>query len=422
MRPKTLLAMCLTLGLALGLAAPPVTAQSDPFAPVLYVNDSVITRYELEQRILFLRAVNTPGDVEAQARKALIDNRVQVQEARRQEVEISEEDLTAGIAEFAGRANLTTEQFTVVLSERGVDPQTLRDFVRAGLLWREVVRARFGPRVVINNNEVDNALAPTALRGGVRLLLSELIIPAPPEQARDALALAEELSATISGEAAFAEAAAQFSAAPSAQQGGRIDWLVADNLPPPISALLLGLAPGQVSAPVQLPNAVALFLLRSVAETGQRPAASVTVRYAQVLFPDTTEGLAAAQRMQVEADTCNDLYGLARDLPEQQLVFSTSPPDAIPGDIGLQLAKLDPREATTSLRRGGSRVLLMLCSREVIPEAPPPPPAAEGAEAAKAPEPPTRDQVRSQLFNQQIGQQAEAWLADLVANATIREP
>lgn len=408
--------MCLTLGLAMTLAAPPLRAQGDPFAPVLYVNDSVITRYELDQRILFMRAVNTPGDVEALARTALIDNRVQVQEARRQNVEISDEDLAAGIAEFAGRANLTSEQFTAGLAGRGVDPQTLRDFIRAGLLWREVVRARFGPRVVISNNAVDNAMAPTALRGGVRLLLSELIIPAPPEQAQDAMALAEELTATLSGEAAFAEAAAQFSAAPSAQQGGRIDWLVADNLPPPIAALLLGLAPGQVSAPIQLPNAVAIFLLRSVAETGQRPAASVTVRYAQVLFPDTAEGLAAAQKMQGAADSCEDLYGLARDLPPQQLVFSTSPPDAIPGDIGLQLAKLDPREATTNLRRGGSRVLLMLCSREVIPKAPPVP------EGQEAPEPPTRDQVRSRLFNQQISKLAEGWLADLVANATIREP
>jgi peptidyl-prolyl cis-trans isomerase SurA len=165
-----------------------------------------------------------------------------------------------------------------------------------------------------------------------------------------------------------------------------------------------------------LPNAVAIFLLRSVAETGQRQAASVTVRFAQVLFPDTAEGLAAAQTMQNGADSCEDLYGLARDLPPEQLIFSTSPPDAIPGDIGLQLAKLDPRESSVSLRRGGARVLLMLCTREVVPELPP---AAEGEEA---PEPPTRDQVRSRLFNQRISKLSEGWLADLVADAIIREP
>jgi peptidyl-prolyl cis-trans isomerase SurA len=415
MRPKTLLAMCLTLC----LAAPPLLAQDDPFAPIVYVNDSAITRFELDQRILFMRAVNTPGDVEALARKALIENRLQVQEALRQEAEITDEALQAGIAEFAGRANLTSEQFTAALAERGVDPQTLRDFVRAGLLWREVVRARFAPRVMITENDIDNALAPTALRGGVRLL-SELIIPAPPEQAQDAMALAEELSASISGEAAFAEAAAQFSAAPSAPQGGRIDWLVADNLPPPIAALLLGLAPGQVTAPIQLPNAVAIFLLRSVSETGERPSLPVTVEYAQVLFPDTPEGLASALRMQADADACDDLYGLARDLPPDQLIFESSPPGAIPGDIGLQLAKLDPRESTVNLRRGGARVLLMLCSRTVVPRTPPP---AEGQEAAEPPTPEqVREQVRARLFNERVSKQADAWLAELVADAIIREP
>lgn len=416
MRPKTLLAMCLTLC----LAAPPLAAQSDPFAPVLYVNDSAITQYELDQRILFMRAVNTPGDVEALARQALIENRLQVEEALRREADVTDEALAAGIAEFAGRANLTTEQFTAALAERGVDPQTLRDFVRAGLLWREIVRARFAPRVNITENDIDNALSPTALRGGVRLLLSELIIPAPPEQAQDAMALAEELSASISGEAAFAEAAAQFSASPSAPQGGRIDWLVADNLPAPIAALLLGLAPGQVSAPIQLPNAVAIFLLRSVSETGERPSVPVTVEYAQVLFPDTPEGLASALQMQADADACDDLYGLARDLPPDQLIFESSPPGSIPVDIGLQLAKLDPRESTVNLRRGGARVLLMLCSRTIQPPAPPP---VEGQEAAAPPTPEqVREQVRVRLFNQRVTKQAEAWLAELVADAIIREP
>ncbi len=405
MRLKTLLAMCL----AFCLAAPPLLAQGDPFAPVLYVNDSAITQYELDQRILFMQVVNTPGDIEALARKALIENRIQTLQARLQKIEITDEALQAGIAEFAGRANLTSEKFLAGLAERGVDPQTVRDFVRAGLLWRDVVRARFGPRVTISNNEVDNAMAPTALRGGVRLLLSELIVPAPPDQAKDAMALAEDLSASLSGEAAFAEAAVQFSAAPSAPQGGRIDWLEADNLPPQIASMLLGLAPGQVSPPIQLPNAVAIFLLRAVSETGRPPATAVAVKYAQVLFPDTPDGLAAAAKMQADADTCDDLYGLAKGLPPDQLVIETSPPARIPADVGLQLAKLDPRESSLALRRAGSRVLVMLCSRTVVRE-------GEGAEN------PTRDQVSARLYNQRLAKLADAWLADLVADAIIREP
>ncbi len=39
------------------------------------------------------------------------------------------------------------------------------------------------------------------------------------------------------------------------------------NLPPLIAPFVLGLAPGEVSDPVQIPNGVALFQLRGVEET-----------------------------------------------------------------------------------------------------------------------------------------------------------
>jgi peptidyl-prolyl cis-trans isomerase SurA len=419
MRLSTLIAAAL----ALALAGTVARAQSgDPFSPVVYVNDSAVTRFELDQRVLFLRALNTPGDLEALARTQLIENRLQVQEAERQEIELTQEQLDAGIAEFAGRANLTSEQFTAALSDRGVAPQTLRDFIRAGLLWREVVRARFAPRIDITPNDVDRALAPTALRGGIRLLLSEIIIPAPPDQIADARALAEDLSVSIRGEAQFAEAARQFSASGSAATGGRIDWIPAENLPPPIVDLLLSLPPGGVSAPVQIPNAIALFQLRGIEDTGRPQGLSVTVEYAQVLFPDTPEGLAQAVAMREAADACTDLYALAEDLPPDQLIFESAPTASVPRDIALQLARLDPGEASVDLRRGGARVLLMLCRRTVDQPLAEPQPDAEGEAAAPLTEAEIRERTGNLLFNQRIAQLSNVYLQDLLANAIIREP
>lgn len=404
MRVTTLLAACLALCLA-GTA--PQAQTRDPFAPVVFVNNSVITRYELDQRIRFMRALNTPGDLETMARTALIENRLQLEEAARRDITVTQEQLDAGIAEFAGRANLTTEQFTAALVQRGVEPQTLRDFIRAGLLWRDVVRARYAARVDITPNDVAEAMAPTAVRGGVRLLLSEIIIPAPPEQAEEVRALAEELSATIRSEGEFAQAAAQFSASSSAPAGGRIDWLPGENLPPPILSMLLALPPGGVSPPVQIPNAVAIFQLRGLQDTGRPQGLPVSVEYAQVLFPDTPDGLARAQAMRIAADSCNDLYGLASDLPPEQLIVESGPVGSVPGDIGLMLARLDPGEATVDFRRGGARVLLMLCRRTV--ERP------EGEQA-------TPEQMGNMLFSQRLGQLSNLYLQDLVANAIIREP
>ncbi len=76
----------------------------------------------------------------------------------------------------------------------------------------------------------------------------------------------------------------------------------------------------------------------------------------------------------------------------------------------IELAKLDAGEISTGLRRGGNLVVLMLCSRDVVPT------VAEGAE------PPTRDEIRAQILNQKLALAAEGYVRQLRAAAVIREP
>ena len=57
---------------------------------------------------------------------------------------------------------------------------------------------------------------------GKEKLLSELVIPAPPGQEAQAQAIAQRLSETVRSEAQFAAAARQYSAVPTAPEGGRL--------------------------------------------------------------------------------------------------------------------------------------------------------------------------------------------------------
>ncbi len=227
----------------------PVLAQ-DMFAPKLYVNDRAITVYEVEQRALFLQVLRAPGNPEDEAMKALLEDRLHQTEAERLGIKLSEQDLTAGLTEFAARANLTAEQFTAELAKAGVAAETFRDFVAAGLLWRQVVRARFLGQVPISEADIDKALEASARPRALQVLVSELVIPAPQGEEQAALAKAQELSDSISGESAFASAARRFSAAPTAGAGGRLDWLPLANLPPAIGQKILALDAGEVSDPI----------------------------------------------------------------------------------------------------------------------------------------------------------------------------
>jgi peptidyl-prolyl cis-trans isomerase SurA len=388
--------------LALGLIlAGPGLAQ-DLFAPRLYVNDRVITNYEVEQRALFLRVLRAPGNPADEALKALIEDRLRQTEAERLGLTLTDEELTAGLTEFAARANLSVEDFVTELGKIGIAPETFRDFVSAGLLWRQAVRARFLGQVPISENDVDRALEASARPRALRVLASELVIPAPEGQEDAVMAQAQELSDTLSGEGAFAAAARRLSAAPSAGAGGRLDWLPLANLPAAIGQKILALDTGEVSDPVAVPGAVVLFLLRDVAEDTSAEPISVSVEWAEFLVPNDAAEIA---KIQAASDDCNDLYGQAKGLPEDRLTVTKSGLEAVPNDVALELARLDPGETSVALTRGSFRRMLMLCGREQVLD----------------PQP-TRDQIREQVINQKLEGLAEGYLEELRAAAFIREP
>jgi peptidyl-prolyl cis-trans isomerase SurA len=408
MTPRPLL--LLSTLLALLMPAATALAQSNPFAPVIMVNDSAITGYEIDQRARFLALIGTPGDVVALAEDALIDDRIYLQAARQDSVSIAAEQIEAGMAEFAGRAELSTEEFVSVLASADISMQSFRDFVSAGLAWREVVSARFMGRVMISDAEIDRALAPWSDRGrSARVLISEIVLPAPPGQEARAEALALELSA-LRGEAAFASAARQYSAAGSRANGGQLDWMPVANLPATIRGTILGLTPGEISAPVALSNAFAVFLLRNIDENASVPAIPQILDFAQLLIPNAGSASAQAElaRLELRADSCNDLYGLALGLPSERLLRDTLPLAQIPTDIAMELARLDPGESSTALRRGSDQVFLMLCART--------------RDSFNDQAPLSRDEMRVRLQNARLATLADAYLADLKAAALIRRP
>jgi len=391
--------------IALVLSVLPVMAQS-LYAPAARVNDAVVTGYELEQRIRFLRILNQPGNIEQVALEGLVDDRLRLQAANRLGVALSDEQVATGMEEFAGRANLTTEQFIQAIGEGGVDPQSFRDFVSAGLAWREVIGARFAPRTQITEAEIDRALALSSAQGGIRVLMSEIILPAPPELLEAARSRAKEI-AEIDTIAGFAEAARSYSASASRAQDGRIDWLPVGNLPAPIRAQILTLRPGQVTAPIEANNAIALFQLRAMEETGAPEQETLSVEYASYYLPGGQSAQAEAMRIRNQVDTCDDLYGIAKDQPEEVLARETLPLAEVPRDIALELAGLDENEVSTALTRNGGETLvfLMLCGRvtEQVADVP-------------------REDIRAQLTNQRLESYAESYLAELRADATIIFP
>lgn len=389
-------------------------AQQGLFQTAIKVNDLTITQYEIEQRIRFLQLLRTPGDPQEEARKGLIEDRLRLSETRRRGLELTDEQVAAGMEEFAARANLTAEQFVSAIEQAGVSEQTFRDFVTAGLVWREFVRSQFGPRAQVTETEVDRALALSTTRGGARVLLAEIILPVDPQNEGRNSALIQRLSETIKTEAAFSAAARRYSAAPTRRAGGRLQWLPIGQLPPPIRSQVLALEPGEVTDPIALGPGIGIFQLRGLEETDAPSPETLALEYVTLLIPGgrTEAALATAQGYQDSYDTCDDLYKPAQSLPADYFERVVLPAADVPGDIATEAMKLDNNEVSTALTRqnGAFLVYLMLCGRTVET-----PVDEEGNEVD------LRDNIRQQLFNQRLASYADSYLEELRADAIIIE-
>ncbi len=394
------------LSFATGLAPSQPAQAQNLFAPVAKVNNSVVSAYELSQRMAFLTLLRAPGDIRDLAMQQLINERLQLAAADQLGVELEDEKLEEGMSEFAGRANLDTERFLQIIAQGGIAPETFRDFVKAGMIWREVVRAKFASRVTISDAEVDRAVAKAEPSAEVRVLLSEIVLPANTPQSTAASTQRAGQLTNITSISDFAAAARRYSVAPSKGRSGKLDWINLSDLPPAVAAQVVSLAPGQVTSPIAVRNGIAVFQLRDLQETNVRAATDVSLDYASYYIPGgrSPAALAVAAKISDEIDTCDDLYGIAKNQPEEVLDRDTLPISQVPTDIAMELARLDNNEVSTSLTRnnGQTLVYLMLCGRTRALE-----------------EDISRDEILLQLRNKRLATLANSYLEDLRAAAHI---
>ena len=398
--------LALVLAVLGGFSAPQQAQAQNLFAPVARVNDGVITAYELSQRVAFLTLLKAPGNVRDLAMQQLVEERLKADVAKSMGISITPDKVKAGMAEFAGRANLTTDKFIQAIGQAGVAAETFRDFVSNGMIWREVVRARFASRVSVTDAEIDRALAEAKPERGVRVLLSEIMLPADnADNKRASMVRAREL-AKIDNEADFANAARVYSIASTRNEGGALDWKNLANLPAALRGQLARMQPGQVTSPIPAGERIALFQLRDKQVLPNLAAGDLITKYAQYFLPGgrSQANLALARKIDDETDTCDDLLAYAKGAPEDQLVVENKPISQVPTEIALELAKLDPGEVSAEMTRNGGQtlVVLMLCGRSALPE-----------------ESVSREQIRQQLANKRLVAMANAWLEELKANAHI---
>ena len=367
------------------------------FDTIISVDGAAITNYELEQRILFFSFLNEPGDALISSRQSLIDDRLKMAAASKDGFALTPTELENAMLDFAKNSDQNLSGLLNLLKEGGVDAETFRDYVEVGVVWRELVRKRFGSQSQPTESEIDRALAAERAEGDISVLLTEIVLPAGPSQLEESRKIAREL-AKITSIGSFSEKAKKLSVSSSRDNGGKIPWRNLKDLPNGLRQIIASLRPGQVAKPLEVQNAIVLFQLRDVEELGLKAPEIISMKFAKITGINSVLDLATKT-----VNSCNDLYGLVKLDKDVVLEMLTQHPDEIEQATALRLNRLDRHEMSIFSDSPDSiGNMIMLCERNYTTSADI-----------------SRSEVAKNIRAARLTNLAEGYLAELRTNATV---
>ena len=270
------------------------------------VNDEVISVFDLVSRIrLVMLSSNIPDSPEtrqrlaAQVLRSLIDEKLQLQEAKRQSVTASDQELNKALDQIEKQNNMKPGQLNEFLKSRGLDRGQLVDQMTASIVWAKLVKRQAAQSASISDDEIDEALKRVKEHAGEpQSRVAEIFLavdnPAQDGQVRQ---VAERLTAQMKQGARFSAIARQFSQSATAAVGGDIGYVRPDQLAPELAKAVATLRPGELSPPIRTGGGYYLLLVLDRRTGGAGTGAQEPIfDIVQVVFPFPAQANEAAKR------------------------------------------------------------------------------------------------------------------------------
>ncbi len=308
---------------------------------VAVVNDDVITRYELDERVREvvqqLKGRDTPlppADVlEKQILERMITDMLQQQYARENGVRVDDAQLNLAITRIAQQNNFPTlAAFQAKLESEGVDYKKFREEIRGEIISTRLREREVESKLVISDSEVDNYLANKARIGsaGEEFHIAHILVVVPEQASAEKIQAArdkaEQSLSKLKGGADFAQVAAGVSDAKDALQGGDLGWRSGDAIPPLFMNELQNMKPGQISAVLRSPSG--FHILKLVEKRSANAPVVITQTHVRHILIKTSEIMPEAeaqkrileieQRIRAGADFAEQAKRYSQDGSAQQ--------------------------------------------------------------------------------------------------------
>ena len=431
----------LALGLALASAgiaqntpAPPSSASTLnlPANPQLFgsqlpsvikasaiVNGEVITQTDIDQRLALL-AISNGGQIPAdeidrlrqQVLRNLIDETLQIQAAKAEEIEITDADIDKTVARVAGNAKQTPDQMASFLKARGSSIRTIRRQIMGEMAWRRLQSKKIETVVNVGDDEVKSVIDKlNASKGTEEYRVGEIFLSANSANEAQAQANAAKVFAALQQGGSFVGYARQFSEASTAAVGGDLGWVRPEQLPDQLASAVRQMQPGQVSPPIKVPGGYSIVAVQDVRKilTADPRSALLTLKQVSISFPKGTTRAAAEPMLARFTQAAQNIGGcggadkLAAELNGEVVESDQVKMRDLPPALQEMMMQMQVGQATRPFGsiEEGVRVLVMCGRDEVDPTAP------------------TFDQVYAQLNEERVNLRSRRYLRDLRRDAVI---
>ena len=389
--------------------------------PTAIVNDTVITGTDVDQRVSLVAMANeaklSPEDRERlklQVLRQLIDETLQIQEAKTADITITPAELTQSYDAVSKRFNRTPVAMRAFLRESGSSERSLKRQIEGELAWQRYLRRRVEPFVNVGDEEVKSIIDRLqAAKGTDEFNLKEIYLAATPANSQQVYANAKQILQEIQkGAQPFEYFARQFSEASTRAVGGDLGWIRAATLPAQLAEAATTMQVGQVAGPIEVSGGYSILYLtdkRQVLTADPRDA-KLSLKQLTLRFPPNTNQAQATARAQAFAKATQELRGcgtvekvaagIGADVVDNDTVrIRDLPPQLQEVMLKLQVGESSPPFGSAEQ---GVRALV-LCGRDE---------AAGGSV-------PNSEQIQGQLEQQRVNLRAQQKLRDLRRDAVV---
>ena len=383
------------------------------------VNDAIITDSDLGARLGIVESsANLPDTPENRKRlqpqvlRSLIDEKLQMQEAKRLGISVSKDDVAQGMAELEQRNHMPKGGLDEYLKARGISRSSLVDQLTASIAYSRIVQIRVSQDVQVSDDEIDETMK--RIEGDIgkpQSRVAEIFLAVDnPSQEDDVKRLADRVVQQIQGGANFQAMALQFSQSPSAAVGGDIGWVTPGQLSPLLAEAVAKMAPGQMSYPIRTPAGYYVLDVLDRRTLGAAEPDKIVLSLNEVVFalpatatPDERQKVEAdAAQVSAQAKSCGEMAKIgAERAPQLSRQIPQLKASDLPSDLRDKILALKVAEASKPLPFQDGIGVVMVCQRQDPPGLP------------------SRDEVEDSLGRERLDTLARRFMSDLRRGAYV---